>query len=62
MKKIIIEKNKLDENDRMDRLSDEAIIMLLSEYSIMESPIIYFSTGNAEIKEVLIKKTPTFSV
>lgn len=39
----------------------EAFNKLLSEYNIMESQVIYFSAGEGRIKEILIKKEPTFS-
>ena len=46
----------------MNSARDEDFLILLNEYAIMESPVIYFSAGDAKIKEILIKKDPTFSV
>jgi hypothetical protein len=51
------------QNDMMaDLKKDDAFNKLLNEYTIMESHIIYFSAGDASIKEILIKKEPTYSV
>ena len=62
MKAIFIGNRKFREIDLLDLRRDEDFIRLIDEYSLMESPIIYFSAGDAKIKEILIKKDPTFSV
>ena len=36
--------------------------LFLDRYSLMESHVIYFSAGDAKIKEIMIKKEPTYSV
>jgi hypothetical protein len=61
MKAIFIGNRKFREIDLLDLKRDEDFIRLIDEYSLMESPIIYFSAGDAKIKEILIKKDPTFS-
>ncbi len=61
MKAIFIGNRKFREIDLLDLRRDEDFIRLIDEYSLMESPIIYFSAGDAKIKEILIKKDPTFS-
>jgi hypothetical protein len=61
MKAIFIGNKKFREIDLIDLKRDEDFIRLIDEYSLMESPIIYFSAGDAKIKEILIKKDPTFS-
>ncbi|MBP7737215.1 MAG: hypothetical protein KA369_14645 [Spirochaetes bacterium] len=61
MKAIFIGNKKFREIDLLELRRDEDFIRLIDEYSLMESPIIYFSAGDAKIKEILIKKDPTFS-
>ncbi|HNW30350.1 MAG TPA: hypothetical protein PKN50_17875 [Spirochaetota bacterium] len=61
MKAIFIGNRKFREIDLIDLKRDEDFVRLIDEYSLMESPIIYFSAGDAKIKEILIKKDPTFS-
>ena len=62
MKAIFIDKKKLKEIEMLKIYRDQAFDDLLSEFDIMESHIIYFSVGESKIKEILIKKDPTFSV
>ena len=62
MKAIYIGNKKLREIDLLDPKLDEDFFAVLNEYSLMESHIIYFSAGESKIKEILIKKDPTFSV
>lgn len=61
MKAIFIGNRKFREIELLDLKRDEDFTRLIDEYSLMESPIIYFSAGDAKIKEILIKKDPTFS-
>lgn len=61
MKAIYIGNKKFREIDLLDLGRDEEFFKLIDEYSLMESPIIYFSAGESKIKEILIKKDPTFS-
>jgi hypothetical protein len=62
MKAIFISKNKLREIDVLELTFDDEFIKLMSEYKILESHIIYFSAGESKIKEILVKKDPTYSV
>lgn len=62
MKAIFIGNRKLREIDLLDPLLDEEIYVIMNEYSLMESHIIYFSAGESKIKEIMIKKEPTYSV
>ncbi len=62
MKAIFIGNRNLREIELLDMKKDEDFIQLLDEYKLMESPVIYFSAGDSKIKEILIKKDPTFSV
>ena len=62
MKTIFIGSQKLQNLDMLDFAIDEEFVQLLTEYTIMESNIIYFSAGDSKIKEILIQKEPTFSV
>ncbi|OHD66708.1 MAG: hypothetical protein A2176_11225 [Spirochaetes bacterium RBG_13_51_14] len=61
MKAIFIGNKKFREIDLLELRRDEDYVRLIDEYSLMESPIIYFSAGDSKIKEILIKKDPTFS-
>jgi hypothetical protein len=61
MKAIFIGNRKFREIDLLDLKRDEDYVRLIDEYSLMESPIIYFSAGDSKIKELLIKRDPTFS-
>jgi hypothetical protein len=62
MKAIYIGNKNLREMDIFDPKLDEEFFAVMNEYSLMESHIIYFSAGESKIKEILIKKDPTFSV
>ncbi len=62
MKAIIIEKNQLNEIDLLDSNFDDDFIQLMSEFKILESHIVYFSAGDSKIKEILVKKEPSYSV
>ncbi|HOP28725.1 MAG TPA: hypothetical protein P5120_01630 [Spirochaetota bacterium] len=61
MKAIFIGNRKLREIDLLDPSIDEELFIMMHEFSLMESHIIYFSAGESKIKEILIKKDPTFS-
>ncbi len=61
MKAIFIGNRKLREIDLLDPQLDEELFVMMNEFSMMESHIIYFSAGESKIKEILIKKEPTFS-
>ncbi len=62
MKAIFISKNRLREIDLLDISFDDEFFKLMSEYKILESHIIYFSAGESKIKEILVKKDPTYSL
>jgi len=47
--------------DLFDMKIDEEFNRVISEYKILESHVVYFSAGDSKIKEILIKKDPTFS-
>lgn len=62
MKAIFIGNKKLREIDLLDPQLDEDLFVIMNEYSLMESHVIYFSAGDAKIKEIMIKKEPTYSI
>jgi hypothetical protein len=62
MKAIFIGNRKLREIDLLDPQLDEDFYVIMNEYSLMESHIIYFSAGESKIKEIMIKKEPSYSV
>ena len=41
---------------------DHEFLKLMNNYQILESHIIYFSAGDSKIKEILVKKEPSFSI
>ena len=47
--------------DLFDMKIDEEFNRVISEYKILESHVVYFSAGDSKIKEILIKKDPSFS-
>ena len=61
MKTIYISNRQLSEMDFTDMSRYEDYLQLLNEYKTMESHVIYFSAGDAKIKEILIRKEPAFS-
>jgi len=62
MKTIFIQKKKIQEFDMLEFAQAKHLFLLMNEYKTIESPVMYFSAGEAKIKEVLIKKEPTMSV
>ena len=61
MKSIFIDNGDYQSAGFSELQKDDAFNRLLNEYTIMESHVIYFSAGDTSIKEILIKKEPTFS-
>jgi hypothetical protein len=62
MKRIIIEQSSIKESDLIDYIGSDTYMRLMGEYKIMESHIIYFSAGDAKIKEIMIKREPHYSI
>ncbi len=62
MKAIYIGNKRLREIDILDPKLDDELFVIMNEYSLMESHIVYFSAGDSKIKEILIKKDPSYSV
>jgi hypothetical protein len=62
MRAIFIEDRSNANLNIFDSALDEEFRILMAEYELMESHVIYFSAGDAKIKEILIKKNPTYSV
>ncbi len=66
MNTILTEKNKLNKIEREIELRESAynaeFIKQINEYRILESHIVYFSAGNSKIKELLIKRDPSYSI
>lgn len=62
MKAIFIGNKKLREIDILDPSLDEELFVMMNEFSLMESHVIYFSAGESKIKEILIRKEPAYSV
>jgi hypothetical protein len=62
MKAIFIEKKLLNENEVIETNFKEEFLAQISEFRILESHIVYFSAGDSKIKEILVKKEPSYSV
>ncbi len=62
MKAIFIEKNQLNQIDFIENNYEDKLLSLMSEFQILESHIVYFSAGDSKIKEILVKKEPSYSV
>ncbi len=62
MKAIFIERNQLNEIDFIENNYEDELLSLMSEFQILESHIVYFSAGDSKIKEILVKKEPSYSV
>jgi len=62
MKALFIGKSRVNEVELLDHFLDEDFLRLMGEYKILESHIIYFSAGESKIKEILVKKDPSYSV
>lgn len=51
----------MQDHDLLDFTHEDAFNKVIDEYHLMESHIIYFSAGDSKIKELMIKRDPTFS-
>ncbi len=61
MKTVFINPQTFREAEIAEHLIDEEFIKLMSEYKILESHIVYFSAGESKIKEILVKKEPSYA-
>lgn len=55
-------RNMMQDMEMLDYFIDEEFVQVMNKYELMESQIVYFSAGEAKIKEILIKKFPSYSV
>jgi hypothetical protein len=62
MKAIFVEKNHVNDFDLKENNFENELLSLMSEFQVLESHIVYFSAGDSKIKEILIKKEPSYSV
>ncbi|MBP7603454.1 MAG: hypothetical protein KBA15_05970 [Spirochaetes bacterium] len=62
MKALFIGQTRVREIDLLEHGFDEEFLKLMSEFKILESHVIYFSAGDSKIKEILVKKEPSYSV
>lgn len=62
MKTIVISKDSSKLYDSEELTYDDDILSLMNDLNVLESNIVYFSAGNCKIKEVLIKKEPSYSL
>lgn len=58
----IEEKKMLNELEMIEQNIEYEFIKLMNNYQVLESHIVYFSAGDSKIKEILVKKEPSFSV
>ncbi len=61
MKAIFIDDKRFSEIEINEFQKDNEFMKIITEYTTMESHVIYFSAGDAKIKEILINKTPLIS-
>jgi hypothetical protein len=61
MKTVFISPQNIREMEIAEHLIDEDFLKLMSEYKILESHVVYFSAGESKIKEILVKKEPTYA-
>jgi len=62
MKTLYLGTEKQGSREQYDYKNDLIFQSLINEYSLLESNIVYFSAGEAKIKEILIEKEPLFSI
>ena len=62
MKTIFIDKNQLNKIDLIENNLEDEFIKFMNEFQILESHIVYFSAGDSKIKEILVKKEPSYSI
>ena len=56
-----IEKKMLNEIEIIEQNIENEFLKLINDYQILESHIVYFSAGESKIKEILVKKDPSYS-
>ncbi len=57
-----LERKMFNDIDLIEQNIDHEFLKLMNNYQILESHIIYFSAGDSKIKEILVKKEPSFSI
>ena len=57
-----IERKMFNDLELIEQNIDHEFLKLMNNYQILESHIIYFSAGDSKIKEILVKKEPSFSI
>ncbi len=57
-----IEKKKMSDVELIEQTFEHEFIKLMNNYQILESHVVYFSAGDSKIKEILVKKDPSFSI
>jgi hypothetical protein len=62
MKALFSEKKEINEASFTDCVSDDEFQCLMGDFKVLESHIVYFSAGDSKIKEILVKKDPSYSV
>lgn len=61
MKAIFIDDRSISEIEINEFKRDNEYMKIITEYTTMESHVVYFSAGDAKIKEILISKDPVIS-
>jgi hypothetical protein len=49
-------------NENVECMFDEETLRAINDVRLLESQIVYFSAGGSAIKEVLVKRDPSYSV
>ncbi|HEY1405863.1 MAG TPA: hypothetical protein VF857_04580 [Spirochaetota bacterium] len=55
-------RNSIHKEDGAEYFFDEETLRAINDVRVLESQIIYFSAGECSIKEILVKRDPSFSV
>jgi len=55
-------KQALSPRESADFIFDDDAIDAINDIKMLESHIVYFSAGESKIKEILVKRDPSFSV
>ena len=56
-----IENKQPNDIELIEQTFEHEFIKLMNNYQILESHVVYFSAGDSKIKEILVKKDPSYS-
>jgi len=62
METFFISPKKIKDKVLFETKKDQNISLLIDQYNLMESQILYFSVGESKVKSFLIHEEPTISL